>query len=99
MLVAHQRLQHSEIDSGFGKRRTEGVTESMRVPGWNRRPLPVVPEDGAQPGRRQWLTTMAPLGDHEELRRVGLRPLGQQVCLGASRDLRVNRRAPLFVAL
>ena len=61
MLVTEQRLHHRQIHPRLGHRSAERMPQRMWMPRRHTSFHPVVPEDGAQPGRGQGLARLAPL--------------------------------------
>jgi len=68
--MPHQRLDHRQVQAGLGQGGPEGVPQRVWVRRGHPGPLPVIPEDRAQSGRRQRLAPVRALGHHaDRLRR------------------------------
>ncbi len=65
VVMAHERLDHGEVDARLGQRGAEAVAQRMGVPGGDAGLGTVVAEHGPQPRRGERLATMRTLGDDE----------------------------------
>jgi hypothetical protein len=71
MVVAHQSLDHRQVDPGLGQRRAERVPQRVWVSGAHAAAFAVIPEDRAQPGRRQRLSAMRAFRHDEQGGAIG----------------------------
>ena len=97
--MTQQCLHHREIDTGFGERGAETVTQRVGVTARHTGEGAVITEDRTQPRRAQRLTARRALRHHEQTLGRRLGPLGKQVGLDHPSDVHIERDAPFLGAL
>ena len=66
VVMAHERLDHGQVDARLGQGCAEAVPEGMGVPSGDPGFGAVVAENSPQPGGREGLAPVRPLGDNEQ---------------------------------